>query len=240
MKNFEDFIHDYLDNELPIDEKLAFEKELQKNMGLKEELKMQKRQWKVIMKHNHPDVLKLRENLQKAENQHRNKRESKKVGNATWTLLIAACLLVFFLINPFKNSDHTLYQLPEMHSEIVRGDAHEKALRYEEAVTHYKKGEFSQARQVLTVLLESDPENVQLQFYLAMTHYGEGAWKESVQELKPLSSGKSVFKEESLYYLAISQYRLGEKEEAFKTLDRIAPQSDYYKRVKKLKKMWGK
>lgn len=240
MKNFEEFIHDYLDNELPVEEKRAFEEELQKNPDLKEELELQKRLREVVMKRHHPDALRLRENLQKAEDEYRNETKSKRIGSGTWTLLIAACLLVFFLINPFKNSDNTLYQLPEMHSEIVRGDAQEKAVRYEEAVVYYKEGEFSKARQVLATLLESDPENAQLQFYLAMTYYGEKAWKESAKELKPLSSGKSVFKEEALYYRAISQYRLGEKEEAFNTLDKIAPQSVYYAKVKKLKKMWDK
>lgn len=242
MGNFDNMIQDYIDGLLDAQKRKRFEEQLKSDKSLRAEVEMQKYLKEVIAERTSPEANQLKSTIIDTQE---NYRSSTKRGIAErrryylWVSIAAACLLLV-IFNPFKSdSISDLYNVPVMHSEVVRGGGTEGD-SYEKAKSLYDQKLFKEARTHLDRLISIDHDNVQYIYYRALTFYGEEDWDNAVSALKPISQGNSVFAEEAIYYLAICQYRLGNKEDALHTVHRITRDSDKYSDAKLLIRAWSK
>ncbi|HMR20270.1 MAG TPA: hypothetical protein PKA53_13285, partial [Sphingobacterium sp.] len=146
----------------------------------------------------------------------------------------AACLLVFFGLFLFRGGDHALYELPQMQSEIVRGQAGD--VSYEDAVKAFNNKSYGEARTMLNGLIASDSTVVQYQYYAALTYFGEEDWPSTIRELTAIAQGKSVFADEAKYYLAVAYWKSGETTKAIELANQIP---DIGKLGEKTRKLLG-
>lgn len=150
-------------------------------------------------------------------------------------LLAAACVLVaatlFFM--PWKDSDH-FYELPNMRSEVVRGDAATEDQRYERAAASFNDRQYGQSSALLQALVEEQPDVLQYQYYLGLSLLGEERYTQAAGWLESLAEGASVFRDESTYYLAVALYLNGDQEEAKRRSETIPTTSDQYQKAQEL------
>lgn len=232
MEHLTERIQDYIEGLLQGKELEDFENQMQQDVDLRNMVNLQREVYQIINQRLNSDEENLRESLFYAENE---VRMSKKT--LSWRPLMAiasaACiLLVGYLF--FYTSSSTLYDMPIMQSEVVRGQ--EAKTDYEQAVELFNNKSYAEAREKLNTLVALEPDVIQYQYYVALTHLGEKKWTEAIRQLKVIADGESIFKYEAKYYLAISLDKIGEKQEAINVLKEIPQDGKLGEKAHKLLK----
>lgn len=232
MEHLTERIQDYIEGLLQGKELEDFENQMQQDVDLRNMVNLQREVYQIINQRLNSDEENLRESLFYAENE---VRMSKKTHS--WRPLMAiasaACiLLVGYLF--FYTSSSTLYDMPIMQSEVVRGQ--EAKSDYEQAVELFNNKSYAEAREKLNTLVALEPDVIQYQYYVALTHLGEKKWTEAIRQLKVIADGESIFKYEAKYYLAISLDKIGEKQEAINVLKEIPQDGKLGEKAHKLLK----
>ncbi len=219
MENKIDKIQDYIDGLLEGDELIQFEKQLLEDEALRQEVSMQQEVQGIIQHRLDSKEDELRKSLKNAQAVLQSRKSSTNIYKLYLPIVAAACLLVFFSLFFFYSNDNSLYDLPTMQSEVVRGQ--EENVRYENAVKAFNAKSYEEAREMLNTLIAVDPSILQYQYYAALTYFGEQNWSLSIQELTPIADGKSIFADEAKYYLAASYHQIDQKDEAIRLLEQI-------------------
>lgn len=217
-------IQDYIDGQLDSGELAEFENRLAKDEELRRQLRMQQEISHVLAKRALSDEDKVRSTITNVSKEFRRKH----VSNIVWlkryaTVASVACVLLLVGLF-FLNRKTEVYTLPEIQSEIVRGQ--EQNRLYEDAVSAFNGGKYSEARAKLEDLLKENSTQIQNQYYLGLSYVGEKDWEHAISILKPISQGVSVFRNEAQYYLAVSYYKNGEKSKAVLLLDQLCNEID--------------
>lgn len=235
MEHLADKIQDYIEGQLQGEELLKFEQLMEKDTDFRNLVHLQSEVHEIINRRLSSNETYLRETLFHAETEVRFKRNRRFLVAIRPFLAVAsvACVLLFGYLF-FFNTNNALYELPDMQSEIVRGQ--ESNNQYEEAVKLYNEKLYSQARAILNSLILAEPEVVQYQYYAALTYLGEENWAESKEKLTLIVEGHSVFKDEAKYYLAVSLEKLGNKQEAIALLKTIPSQGQLGEKAQQLLK----
>lgn len=229
MKTREELIQDYLEQILTDEEQSQFDALLENDPDFRAELQLQSELHAILKNRLNRDDSGLREKLTLAEHAQR-----KGPGRMRWIpLLAAACVLIFGVLFffPLQNS---VYTLPEMRSEIVRGDLSQEGQTYEGAVKAFNDGDFTKSSAILSELQQANPNIVQYQYYHALSLIGERKFKAAAHHLTPLADGKSVFKDEAQYYLGVALYEDGQTEDAKRRLKGISSEAVIYNDAQKL------
>jgi len=235
MEHLADKIQDYIEGQLEGSELLEFEQHMKQDVDFRNLVHLQLEVHEIINRRLSLNEEDLRETLSHAENEVRGTKQQSTFAllKPLITIASAACVLLFGYLF-FFNNNNSLYELPVMQSEIVRGqDSNNK---YEEAVKLYNEKSYTQSREILNSLISTEPEVVQYQYYVALTYLGEENWDESREKLTPIVEGHSIFKDEAKYYLAVSLEKLGNKQEAITILKTIPRQGQLGEKAEKLLK----
>lgn len=235
MKTSEEKIQDYIDGLLKGEELLAFEQELATDLQLREQLNLHREVQSILARRINSGEDELRTNLHEAAyaNRHSEGRnKSKSLYRILVPILAAAGILIVIKFSLYTSS--TLYQLPIMESEIVRGSG--ETGKYEDAVIYFNNQSFSQARDILDQLINNDSLNVQYKYYHALTYYGEENWSESIAKLEAIADGESVFARDATYYLAIAYNKENKNEKAILLLQQIKSDDELGRKANKLLK----
>lgn len=232
MEHLTEKIQDYIEGKLQAEELAEFENYLKQDAELRNLVNLQKEVNDILNRRLTSDEADLRDTLFHAENAVRYPQKSLYQRMKPFVILVsAACVLIIgylFLFSP--QSD--LYNLPTMQSEIVRGQ--EANEQYEEAVKLYNQQSYGESREVLNTLIEKEPTVVQYQYYAALTYLGDQKWQEGSEKLRTIAEGKSVFKDEAKYYLAISLDKQGKTSEALSLLKTISNRGEIGNKAQKL------
>lgn len=235
MEHLADKIQDYIEGQLQGEELLEFEQHMNQDTGFRNLVNLQSEVHEIINRRLSSNEEDLRETLFHAATEVRgiNQQSTFRRLKPLITIASAACVLLFGYLF-FFNPNNSLYELPAMQSEIVRG--RESKNQYEEAVKLYNEKSYTQSREILNALITLEPEVVQYQYYVALTYLGEKNWAESTEKLTPIAEGQSIFKDEAKYYLAVSLEKLDNKAEAITILKTIPTQGKVGEKAKKLLK----
>lgn len=235
MEHLEDKIEDYIEGQLQGEELLEFEQHMQQDTDFRNLVHLQCEVHEIINQRLSSSENDLRETLFHAETEVRviQQRSVFSRIKSFLTVATAACVLLFGYLF-FFSTKNTLYEMPAMQSEIVRGQ--ESNVQYEEAVKLYNEKSYTRSREILNSLIASEPDIVQYQYYAAWTYLGEENWSESRDNLTPIAEGLSIFKDEAKYYLAVSLEKLGNKAQAITILQTIPVQGQLGEKVEKLLK----
>jgi hypothetical protein len=235
MKTSEEKIQDYIDGLLKGEELLAFEQELATDLQLREQLNLHRKVQSILARRTNSGEDELRTHLHEAATAHRRpegNNKSKSLYRILVPILAAAGILIVIKFSLYTSS--TLYQLPVMESEIVRGAGEDG--KYEDAVISFNNKSFSQARDILDQLIYSDSLNVQYSYYHALTYYGEENWSEAIAKLEAIAGGESVFAREATYYLAVAYSKENKNEKAILLLQQIKSDDELGTKANKLLK----
>lgn len=236
MKTNDELIQDYLDEVLEDADKIRFKELLKENIEFQQELALQKELRNNLKNRLSADATALREKLIIAEMNMR-KNPSQSMQLRKWTpYLAAACLLIAGALFFFPTSDNNIYNLPDMRSEIVRGNASGEIHRYEEAVLAFNTHDYGRSSTILRELFSMDPEVLQYQYYLGLSLIGENKMEAAVTQLRALAEGTSVYQQESKYYLAFALHHSGKNQEAKNWLNQIPSNVKIYEEAQTLLK----
>jgi len=248
MATRDELIQDYIEGRLSAEDRSAFEALLATDGTFREDLRLQSELSGTIAVRlaRERDVSALRNSLRQAEDGFRRTAgnggqpaKNRVFALSEWkkwavSVAAAACLLVLGRLFLFAPAEY--YELPQMRSEIVRGDADGAAAVYEDAVRAFNAKDYASATAILRQLARQEPEILQYQYYLGLSLMGERKFQEASDRLLPLADGESIFRQEANYHLAIAYRELARPEEARSRLERIDRKSKVYEKARKLLK----
>jgi TolA-binding protein len=160
-----------------------------------------------------------------------------KVVKAMWrkvtVVAAAAVLLAIFVWKPWEGRDlYTKYAATEMVSPVERGSHADSVTT--KAVQAFNTKEFSSAATYLYEIVQADSTNSFAQFYYGVSLLQSGKTEMARATLTKLSRGNSAFKEEAMFYMALSYLKEKDKENCRKWLQQIPAGSGSYAKAKEL------
>ena len=229
-------IDKYLHNKMNEQERRAFEKELKSKPELAAEMSFLKEAYLYLQHQKRREALK--DNLQQAAHQYRQKRGNIFQLNRKSVLSIAAALaLLLTTVFLLKNlqTDNTMPSYAELaqHSPLAltqMGAAEEDITAAEQA---FNSKNYAAAAETLQRYLEAHPEDQLAQLYLAISLIETGQTEKARELLKPLNQSPD-FRDKALWYTALSFFKENQPEKAKPWLQKISPTAKEYDKAQKL------
>lgn len=221
-------IENYLNNDLTLDEKIAFEKAIQEDTiltGKVEEVKeLLFGMEAAVLKNNldtyHEEIVSVRKLHTETLNVNKSSKKSK---NLAIVYSIAAAILIVFGIFWFMKNSNTPERLfakhfkPDPGLPTVMSTTSEYS--FYEGMVDYKRKEYNIAIEKWKKLLPEKENNDTLDYFLGVAYLAEGNAEKSLEYLEPTQKfSNGIFKEDASYYAALAKLKKGELEEAKKLL----------------------
>ena len=247
MKTRDELIQDYIDGVLRAEDRLEFERLLREDVEFGEELKFQTEMQGILKDRLGSKEEDLRATLKAVEREIRDGERDAKAHDGeifaeknkviSWKkwiipLVAAACLLLIGKFFFFPTGYH--YELPDMPSEIVRGQEDPELNRYEEAVRAYNRKDYEKSALILEELSAKAPELMQYRYFLGLSLMGKKDFLMAVDQFKPIAAGVSVFQQDACYYLGVSLHELERDIEAVEYLKKVLKGSKHYEDAQEL------
>lgn len=233
MNNFEK-IEAYIEGWMSIEDRAAFEAELQFNEALKKDYEDWLHADKILKKHfsvdNDEEQLKeILTPLTSAHFKEEEKPQAKIVPfkKYLFTAVAAAAILVVYLSLPTGIED---YNVPEMPQAVVRGA---EELSNKGAVL-FNEGEYEQALPLLQQQAAEKPDDATANFFYAISLVETEQYETALPVLEKLANGASVYKEDAAFFAAFAAYKSGKKDEAIKYAQLVSEGNAYYKKAQKI------
>lgn len=234
MENHSEKIQDYIEGLLAGEELMLFEAQLAVDNELRTMVALQREVYEILNKRVHTQEGAVKQTLSEVNQRYRNQSKTSTPTIKRWLPAVAAaCILLVGSLFFFRGSED-LYELPLMRSEIVRGVTENTS--YEDAVQAFNVGKYKEAGELLSILLEQEPAQIQYQYYLALSYIGDKQWVKAIDLLIPIANGPSVFALESDYYLALAYYETGDLDNAKMCLNKIPAEGEIGAKASKLLK----
>jgi tetratricopeptide (TPR) repeat protein len=241
INDFSYFLERYISNEMGADEKKWFEKEIDGNADLANELELRRKAESIIK---NSDIIDLRAKLKTIETSRADRkviRRSKQPQIMSYAAVFAGLLITGSLIflsgnNLNKNAVYNKYYKTYESVAATRSATSEVTSLYNKAIGFYNNGDYLKAAQTLEKLLSSDQGNMEYRFQLANSYMGMQSYPEAGKSyLKVIEDNNNLFIEDAQWYLGICYIMTNENEKA-KNQMRIISASDsrYNKEAKKL------
>lgn len=233
MENHSEKIQDYIEGLLIGEELSDFEAQMEVDNELRNLVSLQREVYDILNGRVNSEEVAIRQTLSDVNKRYRETPQTNRFIKRWIPVVAAACILLVGSIFFFKGGN-TIYELPLMRSEIVRGA--DENVTYEKAVHAFNSKNYSEARELLLLLLDREPDQVQYQYYLALTYIGDKQWGESIDLLTTIANGPSVFALEANYYLALAYYEKGDPSNAKMCLNKIPAEGKLGEKADDLRK----
>lgn len=238
---FTRFIERYLEEKMQPSEKRWFEKELEGNLWLRNELELRRKAESIVSNF---DAIQLRKKLMDAETRHRNEtkleRAVKKVP-ANYAAVILGLIVISTLLilqgNSLNINDFTARVLENY--EISTNSRAGSVLTPAEltpGMELYNDGRFREAISLFSSIPGESSCIVQSRFLSGLSSMQIKDYSAAVKSFEQVvANNDNIFMEEASYYLALSYYNEEEYDKARQTLEGIInSQSRFKKEAKKL------
>ncbi len=174
------------------------------------------------------------DNLKAVSDAHfKTEKPVKVIKFSPWKYAVAASIMLLMGIFYFNGSD-PIYSDFATHDTIaltVRGTQNDVFVKAENA---FNNGDYKNASSYLKTLLKTDANNQELRFYEAITAIELEAYEAAEKELVVISEGNSVYKNNALWYLALSKLKQKKHKECKVVLETIPEDYEDYATVEKL------
>jgi tetratricopeptide (TPR) repeat protein len=236
MKTFEFsyFIERYNAGEMSESEKNWFEKELEGNEELKNEVRLRKLTDEVLEKQ---DIISLRAKLSSIEKRREAERlDIKRLRPVFYKIAAAiAGLLVIgsLVINNGRNlsSDEIInlyYKVYEIPTQARSGESSASA-DFTHALEYYNSQQYGLAAVYFNKVLESNPKDMQSMLLVGISNFSEKRYPEAKQSfVRVIDDNNSYYVEAANWYLALCYVKTDEKEKALKQLEIIKKEGGFY------------
>lgn len=232
MKNFER-IEAYLEGWMSIEDRAAFEAELQYNEALKKDYQDWLHADHILKKHFSVDEEKeqLESILQPLTDKHFSEEEPSSgrvvpFKKYLFAAVAAAAILVVYISLPGIED----YSVPEMPTATVRGA---EELRNQPALL-FNDGAYETALPLLEKQAQENPEDASINFFYGVALVKTEQFEKAFPILKSVANGTSVYKTDASFFTALIAYKLDDKKEALLYAQQVNKQSQYYKKAQKI------
>jgi tetratricopeptide (TPR) repeat protein len=240
------FIERYIAGEMNDEEKKWFQKELEVNEELRDEVNL-RRQTDVILKNQ--NVISLRKKLSGIEKNREVNLPVRKVKRPValkYAALIATLVLIgsitFFTGKNLSNEDlitkfYKTYEPPATQRSVQSETNSDFSL----AIDYYNAHDFEQAAIFFNKVLASNPGDMQSELLSGIANFEDKKYPEAKQSfIKVIDDNDNLFIESAKWYLALCYIKTNEKDKAIQQLKIINNEggiyrSDAIKIIRKLK-----
>lgn len=227
----------YLNGELNADDQKAFEQQLQTDKVLQQKIRDYQQLQSTIQKHTAAEetLPQLKAILKPLTKQHfAAKQQQAKVftlKRMSYVLAAAASIaLIFFLALPGISPDG--YRVDDMPGAIVRGNEDTKA----KAAQLFNSEQYKEAAAALQQLKQTTPADATVDFYLGISLLKTKKYNEALPLFETLAAGTSVYKEDAVFFVALSAFHLQQKDKAKQYAAQVKEGNRYEKEANALLK----
>lgn len=226
-------IEQYISNEMPTADRIAFEKELITNSDLAREYLLSQQIDSALMR---DDVIDLRRKLITAIESGHKKTEDKPVVALTsrkWWLAAASVIVLcavaatLYWQMPHKVSNDELFQSYYSTDNVVnltRGDQN-----IVEAVFKFQQKDFKSASQLFENILATDKSNIAVWFYYGISNIETMQYQKSITAFQTIINDKNnLYVEHAGWYLGLCYLKSGQKDKAKEQFTAIASDRENY------------
>ena len=237
-----DIINQYLDGIMNATERAAFEKLMQQDEGLKNEVTLLKdinETLKIKLQPGENEKA-LRNTMNELHEEHFGVKEKAKIipfRRSRWMVAAAAVFIITMILSvwqPWQKSLFQQYAAVEMPAVSERGAGEDIRLR--QATEFFNNNNFTSAIPLFKLILKDDPQNTFVQYYYAIALLQNGEVENSRKELTLLYNGASLFKNDAAFYIALSYLREKNKAACATWLNKIVTDAGIYSRAQELLK----
>lgn len=226
----------YLDNAISPTDLLSFEKRLKEEEHLASALTKQSEIHRFLR--NREDRNDLKSMLEK-QTIPQGKKPTKVIPfyASNWTKLaigVAAIFLIVMVWQPWVSPD--VYQQFAQHKPLSlteRGTQNNLA----ELEQTFNGKDYEQSAAFLKIYVAKSPEDIKAQLYLGISYLELGDYEQAEILLQKIAKGQSVFKEEAIWYSALSNIKQGNNTEALRSLEKLSKDGPYTQKAKELKSL---
>ncbi len=155
-----------------------------------------------------------------------------------WMSVAAVLVIGLFVWAPWSTNLYSQYSFSKQMSVAERGV--EKQSQIVKASELYNDGDYAGARNILQKEYMMTPQNPMLAYYFSITLIETGQEYEARTVLVNLYNGKSVFKYDAAFYIALSFVKEDDKANALDWLAKIPKENGNYHKAQSLAKEFSK
>jgi TolA-binding protein len=235
--DFSYFIERYNTGEMSETEKVWFEKELEGNGELRNEVNLRKRTDTILKNQN---VISLRNKLSAIESQRKEAKKAAKVSNKSVYMRSAAAVAALIIIGGI-----TLYSGKNLNSEKVM-DRYYKTYEpptaqrsassgtdadFSLALEFYNTHDYGQAAILFNKILSSKPNDMQTVLLVGISNFEEKKYPEAKQSFGRVIDDKdNLYIDQAKWYLALCYLNTNETAKAKQLFSQISDQDGIYKK----------
>lgn len=233
-EDFSYFIERYIAGEMSDSEKVWFEKELDGNSILNDELKLRKGTDEVM---NRQDIISLRNKLSSIESGRRTKSDIMRPQNRIY-YGIAASIAVFAIIGSIivtGNRNLTTGEIIERYSsEYVptsgqRSAGSEMNDLFTQGLEFFRNHDYKNAAQFFSKVVENEPRDMYATLLNGISNYEESKYNDAKKSFGiVIDDNKNLYIDQAQWYLALCYLQTDEKEKAGSLLRIIIDENGSY------------
>ena len=224
----------YLQNELSVEEKTTFEKQLSEDQEFASAFEI----FKELNLHlenkfgNEAELKSFKKNLKSISKEHFKTKKSKVVAFKPWQYAIAASVAVLVGLFVFQNINPSFddYNNPEMATFVERGDVNENLKLAQDA---FNAKEFKTAIPHFEAILK-EKKSPEIQYFYAVSLLETNQFQKGETNLLELQSGTSIYATKATWYLALSKLKQKEYDSCKSILLTIPDDFEDYDQVQEL------
>ena len=227
----------YLLNEMTPEEKANFENKLQNDTDFKEQFQVYKETSLFLALKFSKETTDFKQNLEKTGANHFGKpalKKSKVISLQSKWFAVAAMLVVFMGVWYFNSSGNPTFSDYNDYNEahfVERSDTNQNLVN---AQTFFNAKDYKKASENFAKI--EDLTNPELQLYFAISLIETNNFTKASVLLTNISDGNSVYKEEAIWYLALSSLKQKDYKACKLQLEQISEASEKYNQAQKLLK----
>jgi TolA-binding protein len=235
--DFSYFIERYNAGEMSETEKIWFEKELEGNEELRNEVFLRKRTDTILKNQN---VISLRNKLSAIESQRKEAKKASKVSNKSVYMRSAAAVAALVIIGGITlysgknlNSEKVMeryyktYEPPTTQRSVSSGTDADFSL----ALEFYNTHDYGQAAILFNKILASKPNDMQTVLLVGISNFEEKKYPEAKQSFGRVIDDKdNLYIDQAKWYLALCYLNTNETAKAKQLFSQIGEQDGIYKK----------
>jgi predicted Zn-dependent protease len=225
----------YLENEMTPEDKIEFERLLQDDKEVRKAFKLYKEAAVFVAHKFSPATDAFKENLKSISKEHFSHTTAKKsriISFKPWLYAVAACLLLFFGLQLFQGIAPSFedYNQPEKAAFVERGNLDQNVKQAQESFNAQK---YKEAILLFENIIQVNPKP-EFSYFYAIALLEENNSEKAEIEFTKLKNGNTIYKQNAIWYLALSKLKQKEYKECKTLLAQITTESDYYEKAQQL------
>jgi tetratricopeptide (TPR) repeat protein len=234
--DFSYFIERYNAGEMNNDERLWFQKELEGNDKLRQEVHLRERTEEILKSQ---DILSLRNKLSRIESNRTSNvtaTKPKKPTHLKYAALIAALVIIGSLA-VFHGRNLSLEEIISQNRTVYQPSTGQRSLQtstnedFIQGLEYYNISDFKNAAFHFSKVVESNPKDMAATLLNGISNYQENQFHEAKLSFgKVIDDNKNLYIDQAQWYLALCYLKTEEKEKAVQLLGIIREEKGFYAR----------